>query len=556
MSKRLSLVLLVLGLTFNFSFGQFSGSVNIENIQIPKTIPQKDSTIIVAKPYSKEMEKSAKKGNSISQVELGKYYLSIGEYKKAKKWFVKASEQNSANAFFWLGYMFEISRVNNSKTSNDEASISYYKKAAELNHPDALYKLYHRSHNVNYLKSSARGGNMNAQYDLGAHFINKFSPSYSNSDVLSQAKEWFGKAAKQGHSHANIILGKISEMEYVIAKAKQEKARLEAIAAARRDSIARAEAEQHRLQDSIDVARGLKMPTLDMLLKDCIVYPNQGEDFDNKDFDKSDFLLEIKQLCENDLLGYFKKEKLDELDLALYKKSAQYKEDLSYFAKQKSRKFAVLLSLPSDEWDFYAGGFSFDDQHKFMSGLNYFSNLAKIAPLYMEIRDLIIPALSSETKYDEHTGGRYFKCDDIDKLQEIRTNKDNLYLLYIFTPGISVATYYWNGRYEYPKNQYLTNPLGLYLVNMVTGRAVIKLNFCFRKANLTAEKQRIETIAKARAKRYRQAYERNKPKYHKIAKPIQCKTCLGRGIISHAMSVRDYTCPSCNGRGYKMEHYY
>ena len=175
--------------------------IDYSKIKIPEPRSQDSQPVIGDISYSKELEKSAKRGVSSAQVELGKCYL-FGrgiqvDDKKAQKWFEEAIKQGNPDAMFWLGYMYETQRAKKIKLASgwnkhfmpeyfrertDEkerdayrnAAKEYFEKAASLGQPDALYKLYQQSCDLASLKTSAEKGHVKAQYDYAAYILNQF----------------------------------------------------------------------------------------------------------------------------------------------------------------------------------------------------------------------------------------------------------------------------------------------------------------------------------------------------------------------------------------------
>ena len=557
-------------------------------IQLPMVMSQDGSPVLNLKPYTKELERAAKNGDAAAMVEVGKCYLfgnGVDENnKKAQKWFEEAIELNNADALFWMGYMYEKGKAkkivsasfftklgmergairslaNEELEARNKAAESLYNKATIYNQPDAWFWRYcqarAKGESFNQaLIAAAEGGNMKAQYEYGAYFLNQYKSSPATTSHLTTAKEWFSKAAEQGHPDAAKVVSGIEDAERQIEIAKreaQERARQEALEAARRDSIQRVQAEQQRRQDSIDIAIGRKLPPKRMLIDGCNTYIPPRNEFFSYDFERSNYFTLFKALCDNDVLAYYGKDKLDDLDKTVYKNSEQYKSDLAFFQKKKTEKYALAYPFGSNaEWKFFADGFSFESWKH--TTTDFASN---IRPNYMGFMSLLIPVLSSQTKLNDLQ--QYFKCTDLEKLQQVRSMKSDLELLYIFKPGMTVTTIINTYSTHYA---YFTNPIGLYLVNRNTGETILDLSYCLRKTGFSNDKQRIEAAAKADYKKRQQAQERNKPKYHSTAKPVQCSVCLGRGVTVgspekiNGVWVSEKRCYFCNGRGYTMEHYY
>lgn len=516
-------------------------------IKTPVVIPQNTDPIYKGQSYSKELEKKAKNGDSAAQTELGLCYLygnGIGvDDKKAQKWFEKAIDQNNADAMFWMGYMIESSRVIKVKYNSEDL----YKKAASLEQPDALYTLYRRNNDAVTLKYAAEQGSVKAQYELGAFYLSQYiSSSMSDNSQLDKAKSWFAKAAEQDHPNAKNVLGEITEMEQAIARAKQEaeeKARQEAIAAARRDSLARIEAERQRVQDSIDYATGRKLKPYRLLVSDCnlLVVP-ATEYYQMNYLYQSDFYKKLKAVISNDVFAYVGKNGLDELDREVYKRSTQYQDDLAELKKKRNEKYALVLNIwnsasnvafSADGLTFSEWGSSFLREH----GINNF---------FIDFSDILFPIQNA--RIDNYK--LKLRSSDLNLLQKIKSQNQNLSVLFIFTPSSSV-------EYERNKLYYLTSPLGVYLVDNKTGETLADFSNAARKSTFQADKQRILTGVK----NYNARIKANAPKYHNTPKEIMCGVCGGKGYITGVnldgvLGRTRSRCTACYGRGYTMEHYY
>ena len=219
--------------------GDYSG------IRLPMVISQDDSPVMNLKPYTKELERAAKSGNAAAMVEVGKCYLfgnGVDENnKKAQKWFEEAIELNNADALFGMGYMYEKGKAkkivsasfftklgmergairslaNEELEARNKAAESLYNKATIYNQPDAWFWRYcqarAKGESFNQaLIAAAEGGNMKAQYEYGAYFLNQYKSSPATTSHLTTAKEWFSKVAEQGHEQAIRDLAAIREKE-------------------------------------------------------------------------------------------------------------------------------------------------------------------------------------------------------------------------------------------------------------------------------------------------------------------------------------------------------
>ena len=496
----------------------------------------------------KDMEKKAKKGDVVAQRLTGIGYLEGYKVddKKAFKWLSLAAEGGDAEAMYRLGKMYEDGKV---KDVNSEMAWSWYVKAANVGNVASQMLLANSLKEQNKMTEAkdwffraAIQDNADAQYEYAMFLLSENNES--------EAKSWFRKAANKGHEQATRQHELILQHKKEVAEAEARRLALEA---ARRDSIQRVQAEQQRRQDSIDIAIGRKLPPKRMLIDGCNTYTPPRNEFFSYDFERSNYFTLFKALCDNDVLAYYGKDKLDDLDKTVYKNSEQYKSDLAVFQKKKTEKYALAYPFGSNaEWKFFADGFSFESWKH--TTTDFASN---IRPNYMGFMSLLIPVLSSQTKLNDLQ--QYFKCTDLEKLQQVRSMKSDLELLYIFKPGMTVTTIINTYSTHYA---YFTNPIGLYLVNRNTGETILDLSYCLRKTGFSNDKQRIEAAAKADYKKRQQAQERNKPKYHSTAKPVQCSVCLGRGVTVgspekiNGVWVSEKRCYFCNGRGYTMEHYY
>lgn len=565
--KKNLLLLAILYVQFLSALGQnsnFQLKDRLSQIKRPSVVIQDADPIYKGQPYSKDLEKEAKNGSSAFQTELGLCYLFGNgiqvDNKKAQSWLEKAEAQNNVNAMFWLGYMYDTNRAKKVKLASffkklgmqqgsirslpkdEEAAYKrigaeLYERASSFRQPDALYMRYRKEHNKKFLNLAAVNGSVKAKYDMGVQFLDEFySSSLLDTTKLTLAKGWFEEAQKYGHPNADAILQKISEMEMAIAKIKQEeeeRLRQEAIAEARRDSIARAEADQRRKQDSIDYATGKKLPPYEYLVSDC-----------NSD-ERYELLRKIRALTKNDVPSYFDKSNLDGLDKEIYMRSEQYKVDLAEFQKKKTEKYAFLGRV--DHILFEADGLMIK------TGEYIQVNDIGLIKYYLYYSNVLFPIQPSARYLNEYSN-KYikFKTDDIDLLQKIKLNQKNLNILYIFKPSLSVEYDYIDYIYSNKKvkmeheSACLTDLLNIYLFNEETGEVLADLSQIVRKTTYQAEKQRIENAVKT----YNAKRKANAPKYHRTPRIKACSFCSRTGMLG------GFSCGMCDGLGYTKEHYY
>ncbi len=559
--KRLFVVLTLVLLSindllaqFNFEKSMFGNNNEITpSFQIPKAEFQNDSPAIILKPYTKDLERKAKDGDAISQVEVGKCYLwgsgIDADDKKAQKWFEMAIEQNNVDALFWIGYMCEKGKIKKTKLSKafekyspkkacEKAAKEFYDKAAISNQPDALYWQYcnaRKKHELftEHLIASAEGGNIKAQYEWAAINLAQFNSSQDNISSLLTAKEWFTKAAKHGHPDASRMVSGIEEVERQIEVAKQEKekeAQKEAIEMARNDSIEKLQAAQQSKRDSIDYATGIKMLPYRSLITDCEVY---------QDDQTSDiyFYEKIAALSKDDVPEYYGRAGLDGLDRELYKKSEQFKIDQADFQKRKQKKYAIIEEIGSHINKFEADGMSLYGPGSIK--LDQY----ELANYYIDVKGLFFPIQQIRTK-DQLLK---FKSKDLDLMQKIRYKQKDLAYLLIFKP----SSYVQDGNEYF----YITHFLSLYLVDKNTGETLMDLSKYIRKTTIQAEKQRVL----AAIKKYDLKRKANAPKKHSTPQQARCLYCGGKGYVEYfnGTGIRTKSrCTNCYGQGYTLEYYY
>ena len=279
----------------------------------------------------KDLEKKAKKGDVVAQRLTGIGYLEgyKVDNKKAFKWLSLAAEGGDAEAMFRLGKMYEDGKV---KDGNAEMAWSWYVKAANVGNIESQMILANslKEHGKlteakDWFFRAAFQDNADAQYEYAMILLSENNES--------EAKSWFRKAANKGHEQATRQHELILQHEKEVAEAEARRLALEA---ARRDSIQRVQAEQQRRQDSIDIASGRKLPTINWLTSNCVERNDMTTDrgWGQPVIDKqtnSPMMGRFSSLCANDLLLFFGKDKLDDLDKALYKKSSEYQRDKSEF---------------------------------------------------------------------------------------------------------------------------------------------------------------------------------------------------------------------------------
>lgn len=532
------------------------------------------SVSVMGQTYSKDLEKSAKKGNGTDQKDLGICYLKgFGvevDYKKAYKWLNESSRLGYADGLYYLATMYEQDIVP-SKFSDTNKAWELYEQSAGLGYKESIDKLiqrYRQSNDSNnlikWLKKDVESGNFISQFELGKLYYDK--KQYSDAEI------WLKKAANRGNAEAQYLVGQmylegkngqpdnIKAKKYlqmataqnfpnaqdaysaIVYKEQQDsiaKARQAAIEQARRDSVARIrelELAAQKRQDSIDIAQGRKPIPYSWLISDCDVFrtDRNAQGFP-REFERSPFYKRYIALCDNNLLAYFDKDRLDGLDQAAYKESEQYKSDLALFKKKKNEKLALIYPIKEEYINFHGDGISFTGICAVVWNFN--ENLQRN---YRGIRDLVVPCVPS----DNRTNSLYtfFKCNNTKALLKVREQENSLALLYIFKAGISVV----DEKTQYGDNRmYISNPVGLYLINTATGEVALDLSPNLRKPNFVSEKKKIETAAIAK---YKQRM-RNGSSGSLVTRDV-CSNCNGTGISVYLSGKRE-KCMACDGKGYR-----
>lgn len=116
----------------------------------------------------------------------------------------------------------DIKAFINGKDSDEDTTIVAHsekpdiQQLADAGDPDALYALYLQNHSIRTLRQAAYKGNADAQYQLGQHLLDLHNSDSVGKKVYralkgkktnkEKAKEWFEKAARQGHRGAKVVL--------------------------------------------------------------------------------------------------------------------------------------------------------------------------------------------------------------------------------------------------------------------------------------------------------------------------------------------------------------
>ena len=148
--------------------------------------------------------------DAVSMFMIGTYYyygFFVQRYIfKATEWFHQASELGYSDAQYMMGMIYET--ITHEKDKDVEKAKSYYEKAAQQDHPYALYALGVIALEEKkwpmatlYLEKAARQQYALAAYTLGMYYHDK------EPQKPLKAYEWFLVAAKQNHPQACYYTG-------------------------------------------------------------------------------------------------------------------------------------------------------------------------------------------------------------------------------------------------------------------------------------------------------------------------------------------------------------
>ncbi|MBP9692135.1 MAG: sel1 repeat family protein [Alphaproteobacteria bacterium] len=165
--------------------------------------------------FAKEwFTKAVKLGHVEAMASLGKINLfgNIKNFEEAEKWLTEAADKGSSDAMLDLGWFYGTIKKDNEK------SLSWYKKAAALGNPAALYScgailLSSASENndekpaLSYLQQSAEKGYSRAMTLLGKYYLERSDTETEKGQENSEsAYFWLKKSADLGNFEAITLL--------------------------------------------------------------------------------------------------------------------------------------------------------------------------------------------------------------------------------------------------------------------------------------------------------------------------------------------------------------
>lgn len=515
------------------------------------------SVTAMGQTYSKDLERSAKKGNGTDQKDLGICYLNGQgvdiDYKKAYKWLHESSSFGFADGLYYLATMYEQDIVP-SKYSDTNKAWELYERSANLGYKSSIDKLIQKFRDSNdiqnlilWLTKDAENGNVASQFELGKLYYDR--NDYGNAEL------WFRTAADKGHAESQYRVGLMyyegkymfsdtekakkylqmamaqnfpnAESTYsnIVHKEQQDsiaRVRQAEIEQARRDSIERVRLAQLR-QDSIDIAAGRKMPSYQYLVKDVTLYKldndvdNAWQAPGNGSHAVSDAMgATIRSLCKS--------------------------------GSKSSQKYAALIRINA--------GFKWSEityQQNSFKFSNIYSNSSSLKQPFKDyfvlLGDILFPikqGISTHTDTDLRWR-EIIPIESSDLLSEIRINEQNICLLLIFKPSFwrKEVLSYMEG---YDTDLYFVDPVGLYLVNPSQNKVLLNLSHYTRRANIS-EKQKFTNYFKAESQRKQRRGNQNG-----IVTRQRCSNCMGTGVYVWPSGNR-VTCWSCDGRGYVEYRY-
>ncbi|WP_455210341.1 tetratricopeptide repeat protein [Kaarinaea lacus] len=148
-----------------------------------------------------------------AQFQVGMIYFDpqSTENTQAEQWLTKAASNQHLEAQYFLGSLYE------SQGEADKAA-KWLDRAVEQNHDgalDLLFLLYldkrlssvDKNKAIQWLEKASQKGYIEAQYQLGEHYLQENLQGNADEKSVAKAYEWIYKAAAKGHTQAQYRLG-------------------------------------------------------------------------------------------------------------------------------------------------------------------------------------------------------------------------------------------------------------------------------------------------------------------------------------------------------------
>jgi TPR repeat protein len=156
---------------------------------------------------------AAKQNHVDAQFQAGMIYFDpqSTKNKQAEQWLTKAASNKHLEAQYFLGSLYE------SQGEADKA-VKWLDRAVERNHDsalDLLFLLYldkrlsavDKNKAIRWLEKASQKGYIEAQYQLGEHYLQNNLQGNASEETVAKAYEWIYKAATKGHIQAQYRLG-------------------------------------------------------------------------------------------------------------------------------------------------------------------------------------------------------------------------------------------------------------------------------------------------------------------------------------------------------------
>ncbi len=161
------------------------------------------------------LQQAAQAGNAQAQAELGEFYIAQGEGPKAWPLLKASAKQKDPEGLFALGYCYETGQCG--EKQNYKKAVKYYKKAAQKNNSEAMYRLALLTHDgdgtkadvkkaVSYMLQAADLGSASAIYFLALAYTNGQEADGIKQDYKKAVPLW-KKLAAAGQGEACFNLG-------------------------------------------------------------------------------------------------------------------------------------------------------------------------------------------------------------------------------------------------------------------------------------------------------------------------------------------------------------